>query len=151
MSRRVVVVDDDAAIRSLFHELLEDEGDDVLCLAGTEDVETIRAFAPDVVVIDLYLEQPARETYYLHSLQSDPSLREVPVVVCSADRASMEQHARPLRSGGYLLLEKPFDIETALRVIQSATCRPAARQGGVTPPHALADDGMPRPGTPSMW
>ena len=126
MSRRVVVIDDDAAIRSLFRELLEDEGDDVLCLAGAEDVETIRAFAPDVVVMGLDLEQPVREAYYLDSLQDDPVLREVPVVICSVDSVSMEQHARQLRSGGYLLLEKPFDIETVLRVIQGAARRPAA-------------------------
>lgn len=127
MSRRVIVIDDDAAIRALFCDLLEDEGDAVLCLTGTEDVETIRAFAPDVVVMDLHLEQPARETYYLLSLQADPVLREVPVVVCSTDGAAMEPHARPLRSGGCLLLEKPFDIETALRVIQGAARRAVAR------------------------
>ncbi len=116
MSTHVMVVDDDAGIRDVVREILEDEGYDVAVAAnGHEALERIVAAAPDVVLLDLNM--PVMTGW---ELQRRLRVLEVmaPVVFMTAgNNAKREagQHA----AAGYLA--KPFELNDLVAVVERLT------------------------------
>src|SRR5437868_10878206 len=82
--RRVLVIENDAAIRTMLVDLLGDEGYAVIPVAdGTQALETIRQQRPDVVVLDLML--PTMSGWqFLNETRDLLDRFNVPVVVVSA-------------------------------------------------------------------
>jgi DNA-binding NarL/FixJ family response regulator len=92
-SLRVVIVDDDAVIRDALHELLVEEGIDVVGIAedGIEGVSLALELQPDVVVMDMrmpVLDGLAATTQLKHVR---PAMRVV--VLTAYDDASLRQNA----------------------------------------------------------
>lgn len=91
----------------------------------------VRALAerPDVVLLDLHLPDMAGEEV-LRQLKSEPSFRDTPVIVLSAD-ATPGQTRRLLAAGADEYLTKPFDIQQVLividRVLGKASRQPTGR------------------------
>ena len=82
---RVLLVEDDAAIRESLAELLQDEGFDLLLAAnGQEALEILRRGAsPAAILLDLMM--PVMDGWDFRQAQlEDPELRGIPVVVVSA-------------------------------------------------------------------
>jgi signal transduction histidine kinase/CheY-like chemotaxis protein len=81
--RRVLVVDDDAAIQKVFAEALHQAGYEVLIAAeGETALHLAREARPDVILLDLLLPGPRGEEV-LVALRQDPATARIPVVVCS--------------------------------------------------------------------
>ena len=82
---------------------------------GRTGLEMVKASRPSLVILDLHLsDMPGEEV--LRRIWSDPSTRDVPVAVLSADASSGTQ--RQLRaSGAIAYLTKPLDIAEVLRLI----------------------------------
>lgn len=113
---RILVIEDDRAIRDLFREVLGDEGYELLFVerlghAGADQ-------APDLVITDLvgvrpYAGGPARAL--VRRIQK--RLPSTPIIVCTAYEQAMEESDR---LGAAAILIKPFTIEelveTAARV-----------------------------------
>src|SRR3954468_1600196 len=83
----VLVVDDDFDIREALSDVLASEGYSVLTAAdGSEALETLRGgIRPAVMLLDLMMPRLSG-VEVIDALQKDESLREIPVVVCSANR-----------------------------------------------------------------
>ncbi len=101
----VLVVDDEAIIRSLVRESLDDNGIEVREAAdGEEALAEIAARVPDVVVLDLIM--PKLDGFQvLERLQADARTRSVPVIVLTGRRLSGAERDL-LRQGTLSLLEK---------------------------------------------
>jgi CheY-like chemotaxis protein len=113
--RRVLVVDDDQAIRMLCAINLEAAGLSVLEAAdGREALERARSERPDLVLTDVMM--PELDGFGLaEALQSSKHTRGIPVAFMTGSaEKSYETRAREL--GAFAVLHKPFTSETLTSV-----------------------------------
>ena len=122
MSRRVAVIDDDAAVRQMLSDFLTAEGYDAQCLTTAEDLTPLHTFAPDVIVLDLHAEQLEAGKYIFDRFALDTTLRGARVIVCQADPtlAPASVSIESPQAQGYLVLSKPFDLDTLMHLIDQA-------------------------------
>lgn len=119
--KKILLVDDDAAVRKILLRLLTEEGYSVLPAAnGVEALEFTAAATFDLVLLDLNMPQKnGWETF--EQLTSDNPL--LPVIVITA---RPNQLFSALASGVGALLEKPLDFTRLLETIQDLLKEPAA-------------------------
>ena len=112
----VLVVDDDFDIREALSDVLASEGYSVLTAAdGGEALERLRGgVRPDVVLLDLMMPRVSG-VEVIDALRKDESLREIPVVVCSANRGY-----GPDDLGVHGVLRKPVSVEDLLQAVARA-------------------------------
>lgn len=105
---RVLVVDDDPSIRRMIVAALRRDGYDFLeAPNGREALDLMRAEHPDVVVLDLMM--PVVSGWQvLEERASEQSLKEIPVIIVSANRDP--EVGAVLGQGVCAFLPKPFDI-----------------------------------------
>jgi two-component system nitrogen regulation response regulator NtrX len=110
---RILIVDDEAGIRSTLAGILEDEGYGVAAV-GTAAEATARlgAEAFDAVLLDLWL--PDRDGLELLS-----ELRDQPVIVISG-HGTVDTAVKATRLGAYDFLEKPLALSRVLVTVQNA-------------------------------
>jgi two-component system, response regulator, stage 0 sporulation protein F len=72
---RILIVDDEVNIRKLYKSELEDEGYQVMTAAsGAEALQLLRDSAPDLVILDIKLEQENGLDFLRHMMDVRPSL-----------------------------------------------------------------------------
>ncbi|MGH9399091.1 MAG: sigma-54-dependent transcriptional regulator, partial [Thermoanaerobaculia bacterium] len=115
--RRVLVIDDEKAIRETLSEVLSDEGYAVTPVAsGEEGLRRLLDERWDLVLLDVWL----RDRDGLSLLEAaEGRLSEVPVVMISG-HANVETAVRAVRLGAYDFLEKPLSLERVLLTAQKA-------------------------------
>lgn len=119
---RVLVVDDYPDTREILTEMLVLHGFRVETAEnGVEALEKIRAWRPDVVILDLSL--PDLDGYEVcRRVRSDPDLRNLPVVAYTAF-TDAERHERATAAGCAAVLIKPTPpavlVETLRNLIRS--------------------------------
>ena len=117
MSGRIMIVDDEEAIRESLRGLFEDEDYQIDCAAsGEEAVVRFRKQAPDCVLLDIWmpgidgLETLSR----LKSLDAD-----VPVIMMSG-HATIDTAVRATRQGAFDFVEKPLSSDRLLILVRNA-------------------------------
>jgi CheY-like chemotaxis protein len=112
---RVTVVNDNEAFLELVQDILEDDRYDVTTIDGdrTDALARIHASRPDVLMIDLRLGSEGLHGWDIAmEVRRDPSLSELPVLVCSADVVALNQIADRLSETQHVeTLTKPFSID----------------------------------------
>ncbi len=110
---RILVVDDEAGIRSTLSGILEDEGYAVVAVGtAAEATSRLGAEAFDAVLLDLWL--PDRDGLELLS-----ELHDQPVIVISG-HGNVDTAIRATRLGAYDFLEKPLSLSRVLVTVQNA-------------------------------
>ena len=109
---KILVVDDEPAIRELIVAVLEDEGYHAIGAgSGTRALELIPNERPDLVLMDIMMpEMDGREA--LRRMREQPDLARIPVVMMSAAFAADRV--------GYRIsafLPKPFDLDHLLSTV----------------------------------
>jgi CheY-like chemotaxis protein len=127
MNRRVVdrsviaVVETDAALRCLLVDILWDAGYRAIYPAtSTDTLVMLREHQPALVILDLWLECRDAGWRVLEEIWRSPATAQLPVLVCSGDLASLQEHATALSTHGCAVLPMPFDLDNLLRVIDAA-------------------------------
>jgi CheY-like chemotaxis protein len=122
---RVTVIDPDPDVLDLYRDLLATFGYDVeTYMDALPGIEQLVASRPDLVIVDAELD-PVREELtglqVLHSVRSGSALRDVPIIICATATERLAS-ALPdaMQRGDVHRLEKPFDLETFERVVQTA-------------------------------
>jgi len=82
---------------------------------------------PDLVILDLDLEHPQAGSKVLGLLMVDPATRSIPVMICSAYRQLLGDQEAQLPTHGYLILDKPYQIETLVVQVRTLLAGPPAR------------------------
>ena len=119
--KTVLVVEDDPDIRDIVQDLLEAEGYDVVPAShGRQALEFLTGVKtsdkPDLVILDMMMPLvDGRQV--LDSMQRDPALASIPVLVISAV-------AREKPAGATAFLRKPVSLEKLFEAVRSFTERP---------------------------
>lgn len=118
--RHILVIEDDADVRSALAEALRDAGLCVdLAADGAEALEQLRAGpAPSVIVLDLRMPRLGG-IELLRELRADPRFEHLPVITMTAGTDPGD--GRVLAH-----LEKPFDLDDLLEIVLSLTEASAA-------------------------
>jgi two-component system, OmpR family, response regulator len=119
---RVLVVDDEPNIAELVATALRYEGFDVATAAdGAQALATVRAFAPDLVVLDVML--PDTNGFELQArIRADG--QRVPVLFLTA-RDAVEDRVRGLTLGADDYMTKPFSLEELVARVHAILRRTA--------------------------
>jgi two-component system, OmpR family, phosphate regulon response regulator PhoB len=115
MTPLVMVIEDNANIRSLLVEVLAEGGYAVLPFdTGAGAVEALRAARPAALILDLKLGPPLSGWEILAQLEQDSTVGSVPTLVCSGDALALREQSPQLLAHGYGVLAKPFHIDDLL-------------------------------------
>ncbi|HEU5433253.1 MAG TPA: response regulator [Thermomicrobiales bacterium] len=116
----IVVIDDDAAIRALFRDLFEAEGFRATLLDAPIPPPDLRAFAPDLLVLDLIVGgRPGTGEAYLRRLKVEPTTASLPVLVCSAATDAIDRMRDDLERWSCAICPKPFDLDELLDAVRA--------------------------------
>ena len=124
-ARQILVVDDEADIRSLLKEILADEGYDVAVAADATEARAFRASRdPDLVLLDIWMPDTDGITL-LKEWSGDGDLR-FPVVMMSG-HGTVDTAVEATKLGAIDFVEKPLSLSKLLRTVERAlAARPAA-------------------------
>ncbi len=125
-SRRILIVDDDAALRRELSEVLSSEGYSVVTASdGRQALNYLEhSPAPSLILLDLMM--PVMDGWeFSATLKSDPVLTHIPIVVMSCLEKS-EANASLLGASG--VLRKPLRLEKLLSIAADHTREPRAQE-----------------------
>jgi len=107
VSKKILIVDDEANIRELVRVSLEDEGFDLYEAAdGKEALERARTLRPDLVILDLMM--PDKWGYTVcEELKQGADTRQILVLFLTV-RSSAQSKKMGQLKGGDAFLVKPF-------------------------------------------
>jgi DNA-binding response OmpR family regulator len=113
---RVLVADDDPAVRSILVINLEDVGYQVIEAAdGDEAVHLARRAQPDLILLDVMM--PGLDGMDVLSILRDhPNTAHIPVVLVTA-RTADHDVLEGWKAGAAYYITKPFDIDDVLRFV----------------------------------
>ncbi|MFQ5439813.1 MAG: sigma-54-dependent transcriptional regulator, partial [Paracoccaceae bacterium] len=115
----ILVVDDERDIRELISDILVDEGFTTR-VAGNSDacMQEINADPPDLMILDIWLKDSRMDGIdILKSTKRDNP--DIPVVIISG-HGNIEIAVAAVKQGAYDFIEKPFNIDQLLVVINRA-------------------------------
>lgn len=135
---KVLVVDDDDAIRLVISEALSREGHEVMCAASVaEQARVLEDFDPDVLVTDVILPDGNGLDVVPDILAKRPGL---PVIVLSAQN-TLATAVRATEQGAFEYLPKPFDLDELCQAVRDGmgrrgivVARPALTEADVALP-----------------
>jgi two-component system nitrogen regulation response regulator NtrX len=117
-SARILVVDDEADIRSLLKEILSEEGYEVDVAANAVQARASRARqTPDLVLLDIWM--PDVDGITLLREWSTISTNGCPVVMMSG-HGTVETAVEATRLGAFDFVEKPLSLAKLLRTVERA-------------------------------
>ncbi|WP_419808200.1 nitrogen regulation protein NR(I) [Sphingomonas sp.] len=130
---RVLLIEDDAAIRTVIVQALRRAGHEVEAVDTLEAARRALAIrAPDVLVTDVVLPDGDGLDHLAEVTDRHP---ELPVIVLSA-RNTLTTAVRATEAGAYEYLPKPFDLDNLTRAVAGAV----ARRGTTADAMATDDD-----------
>lgn len=115
---RIVIADDELDLVEILSDILRDEGHDVqTALDGVSALGSIRAFHPDVAILDLDMPKMSgcRVVSALH--EEGDGFADIPVVLLSGN-ANVKDIAREIGVG--FSVTKPVQIDDLLAVVTAA-------------------------------
>lgn len=120
MDRKILIVDDEAHIRLLLEQTLEDlEDEGVILLTaadGEEALKAIRAERPSLVFLDVMMPR-INGFDVCHTVKREMQLIEVKVVLLTAKGQEYDKQ-RGEEVGADLYVTKPFDPDAILQLAQ---------------------------------
>ncbi|MDR0968380.1 MAG: sigma-54 dependent transcriptional regulator [Holosporaceae bacterium] len=115
----ILIVDDEAEVRSLMAGALEDEGyKTILAKDGHETAMALKNSSPDLIFLDLWIGDD--ESAGLKILEKIKKTRmEIPVVMISG-HGTIDVAVQAIRNGAFDFVEKPFVIDRLLLTCKQA-------------------------------
>ena len=119
MSAEILIIDDNADIRLILDELIQEAGYKTRLAANFNQALTeIDKKLPDVAIIDVKLDKGDSDgIQLLEHIKKKNS--DVPVIMISG-HANIEMAINSLKSGAFEFIQKPFDKERLLNFINRA-------------------------------
>ena len=121
---KLLVIDDEPMARLILKTLFEADGYEILEAAdAVEGLQFARQHKPQLIVTDLHMSQ-MNGLEFLAKLKSDPSIKDIPVIISSA-RSSAEVQKTCLEAGALQYVPKPVDLIAFRKRVKELLDRPA--------------------------
>lgn len=106
---RLLIVDDAMFMRAAVKKMVEEAGHEVVCEAGNgvEAIEQFKAYAPDIVLMDITMPDMDGITATIKIREIDP---EANIIMVSA-MGQMEMVVKAITAGAKDFIVKPVDVE----------------------------------------
>ncbi len=115
--RRLLVVEDDNAVRATVTTFLQLEGYQVDAVASThEALELLRSSAYPIVISDIYLDERSGLDILHAARQADARC----AVILMTGRGTMETVMKATEGGAFDYIAKPFELDRMLEIIKRA-------------------------------
>jgi two-component system, NtrC family, nitrogen regulation response regulator NtrX len=115
-SARILVVDDEADIRTLVKEILTDEGYDVAVAANASEARQLRGqFSPDLILLDIWMPDVDGITLLREWMATGNG--SCPIVMMSG-HGTVETAVEATRLGALDFVEKPLSLAKLLRTVE---------------------------------
>ena len=119
MSTEILIVDDNADIRNILNDLINDAGYKTRIAANyNQALAEIDKKLPDVAIIDVKLDKGDNDGIELLSHIKKKN-KDIPVIIISG-HANIEMAVKSLKSGAFEFIQKPFDQERLMNFINRA-------------------------------
>ena len=119
MSAEILIIDDNADIRSILKDLINDAGFKTRVAANySQALAEIDKKLPDVAIIDVKLDKGDNDGIELLSHIKKKN-KDIPVIIISG-HANIEMAIKSLKSGAFEFIQKPFDQERLLNFVNRA-------------------------------
>jgi DNA-binding response OmpR family regulator len=117
----ILAIEDDAAIRGVYAELLAEEGFRVVTWGAVSDdgPAGVASLAPDLVMLDLVIAQQPAGWNLLVALHNDPTTASIPVLIVTASGVLVRDRATELEAWGCGVLMKPFDVDELVAAVRA--------------------------------
>lgn len=123
-SARILIIDDNPSVLLSLRTFLEDKGYEALCASSADEgIEMIRDERPDLILLDIMMENLYSGFHICSWVKNDPDLRHIPIIGISGIaerlgiRYSMETDREFFNPDAYL--EKPIDRDDLLKKIET--------------------------------
>lgn len=116
----ISVINKDLPLATLLGELLRERGQDtVTCCDAQNAYDLLKRETCDLIVLDLDTRKPDEGWNTLTFLQLHPTLRHVPVIVCSGPTDELLAKKDWLQERAIRVVTKPFDLEDLYREVDA--------------------------------
>jgi DNA-binding response OmpR family regulator len=131
---RLLIIDDDQGVRTLFARILKARGHDVHTAPDADEgLREISTFRPDALLLDLRM--PLINGFgFLYRLRIDPELRQLPVAIVTGDTSLAEPSLKELRALGAEVWHKPLSIKGLVGLADRLLAGTLLIADGVPPP-----------------
>lgn len=118
-SKRILIVDDEASLRTLVRANLEVDGLEVSeAVDGIEAMRMLAESQPDLILLDIMM--PGKDGIeVLEDLAADKKLKGIPVILLTA-KGEQEDLEKGAALGARGHITKPFDPEQMVRTVKAA-------------------------------
>ncbi len=119
MAQEVLIVDDEADIRTQIAGILEDEGYQArVAASGEEALEAVASRLPSLVILDVWLAGSAYDGIQLLELlkRDHPALQ----IVMISGHGTVDMAVNATKKGAYDFIAKPFQTDVLLHTIERA-------------------------------
>ena len=119
MTMKILIVDDEHDIRRLISEILTDEGYETIESSSSKDaLGALERYNPDLMILDIWLEGSGLDGIQLLQ-RAHSGIPDLPVIMISG-HGDIETAVNAIKLGAYDFIEKPFETDRILMVIQRA-------------------------------
>ena len=119
MSTEILIIDDNADIRNIINDLINDAGYKTRLAANySQALNEIDKKLPDVAIIDVKLDKGDNDGLELLSHIKTKN-KNIPVIIITG-HANIEMAIKALKAGAFEFIEKPFNQERLLNFVKRA-------------------------------
>jgi two-component system phosphate regulon response regulator PhoB len=123
LRKKVLIIENDRDIRHIVEYVLEDNGFETLSMAEPTDLSTIIPFAPDVIMLDEFVNSKPGHRL-CRKIKQVPALASIPVIILSTAH-DIELIATECQANDHIA--KPFDIDEIVnKVVRLVDHQPLA-------------------------
>lgn len=116
MAKKILIIEDDVEILSIFEFILAEEGYELLLKQKGISVEEATVFDPDLILFDVKLVGfPKTGAEICMEYKESEALGNVPMLLVSSEH-NLEVLANGCKADGFV--NKPFDVSTLLNKVK---------------------------------
>lgn len=119
MSRRILVIDDNQEILTLFHDLLTVEQYEVI-LSDFVGAGQVGQLQPDLLILDYFSGYEPVGGQLIQQLKLQPTTKHIPIIVCTTASTAKAQKEPAFLAQGVHVVFKPFDVAELMQKIEQA-------------------------------
>src|SRR5690242_19198940 len=98
MASRLLIIEDNLALLSLYQLILEPEALNVVVTSAPFlDITEVEQVRPDLILLDYHLGAIGQKELLLHQLKTRPATAAIPLIIATADAQALYEQADYLR------------------------------------------------------